>query len=258
MTYLQTLILSIVEGITEFLPISSTGHMILASGLLGIPDSDFLSSFMIFIQLGAILAVVFYYRQTLFTSLETWKKIIAAFIPTAILGFILYKLVKEMLLGNIALVAWSLIVGGIVLIIFESWQKKREEKALYHSVAEVPYGMAVGIGIAQVLAVIPGVSRSGTTIVAGQAWKLSRKAVVDFSFLLAIPTMLAATALDLLKTAPSFSFDEMGTLALGFVISFVVALAVIKWLLRYIQHHSFSVFGAYRIIVGILFLWLFL
>ena len=256
MTFLDSIILGIVEGITEFLPISSTGHLILTSKLLSIPDSAFLSSFEIFIQLGAILAVVYYYRQTVFTSIETWKKVLAAFIPTAILGFILYRLVKDVLFGNVAVVVWSLIIGGIILILFEKWQSKRLEKreggaGRYESVEEVPYKTALYIGLAQVLAVIPGVSRSGTTIIAGQSLSLTRKAVIEFSFLLAIPTMLAATALDLFETAWMFGGEEVSLLLSGFIVSFIVALFVIKWLLAYVQNHSFIAFGIYRIIIGL-------
>ena len=257
MSYLDSIILGIIEGITEFLPISSTGHLILTSKILAIPSSEFLKSFEIFIQLGAIFAVVYFYRKTIFTNIETWKKVLAAFIPTAFLGLILYKFVKSFLLGNALVVAYSLIIGGIILIVFEIWQSKREVPAKFNTVAEVPYKTAVYLGIAQVLAVIPGVSRSGTTIVAGQAMSLSRKTVVEFSFLLAIPTMFAATGLDLMKSGWAFTGQEVGFLLLGFVVSFFTAILVIKWLLSYVQHHSFVVFGIYRILAGLLYLYLF-
>lgn len=256
MAYFQSIILGIVEGITEFLPISSTGHLIITSKLLGIADSEFLKSFEIFIQLGAILAVVYYYRKTVFTSLETWKKVLAAFIPTGIIGFIVYKLVKQYFLGNEFIVICSLIIGGIILIIFEKWQEKREEKSRFNTVAEVPYSTAVYIGLAQVLAVIPGVSRSGTTIIAGQSMSLSRKAVVEFSFLLAIPTMFAASGLDLLKSGWAFTSQELTLLCVGFIVSFFTALVVIKWLLSYVQNHSFISFGIYRILAGLLFFYI--
>ncbi len=261
MDFLHSIILGIVEGITEFLPISSTGHLILTSKLLSIPDSEFLKSFEIFIQLGAILAVVYYYRRTIFSDNGVWKKVLAAFIPTGVIGFVLYRLVKDFLLGNAVVVVYSLIIGGIILIAFEMWQKKRAESGVvprFTSVAEVPYRIAVFLGIAQALAVIPGVSRSGTTIVAGQSMSLSRKTVVEFSFLLAIPTMLAATALDLLESAWSFGAQEVFLLFVGFAVSFIVALAVIKWLLSYVQNHSFVAFGIYRIVMGLLYLRIFL
>jgi undecaprenyl-diphosphatase len=260
MTFLHSIILGIVEGITEFLPISSTGHLILASKLLGIADSEFLKSFEIFIQLGAILAVVYYYRKTVFTSIETWKKVLAAFIPTGIIGFIVYKAVKTFLLGSALTVVYSLVIGGIILIIFEKWQQKKIARgvaARFDTVEEVPYRTAIYVGLAQVLAVIPGVSRSGTTIVAGQSLSLSRKAVVEFSFLLAIPTMLAASGLDLLKSGWAFGREELILLAVGFVVSFVVALVVIRWLLSYVQGHSFVAFGIYRILAGLIFFFVF-
>lgn len=261
MTFLHSIILGIVEGITEFLPISSTGHLIVTSRLLGLADSEFLKSFEIFIQLGAILAVVVFYRRTIFDvkKINVWKKVLAAFIPTGILGFILYKLIKQYLLGNIVAVILSLIIGGIILIAFEMWQIKKG-KVMYHSIEEVPYLTAVIIGVAQVIAVIPGVSRSGTTIVAGRLLKLSKQTIVDFSFLLAIPVMAAASSLDLFKSRDALfsnTHNELALLGVGFVVSFVVALGVIKWLLSYIQKHSFIAFGMYRILVGLIFFFLF-
>jgi len=260
MTFLQSIILGIVEGITEFLPISSTGHLIATSKLLGIIDSEFLKSFEIFIQLGAILAVVVFYRRTIFDlkKINVWKKVLAAFIPTGILGFILYKLVKQYLLGNIIAVVYSLVIGGIILIVFEMWQTKRG-KVVYHSIEAVPYLTAVIVGVAQVIALIPGVSRSGTTIVAGRLLKLSKQTIVDFSFLLAIPVMVAASALDLFKSRDTLFNDshELALLGVGFIVSFFVALGVIKWLLSYIQKHSFIAFGMYRILVGLIFFFLF-
>ena len=261
MTFFQSIILGIVEGITEFLPISSTGHLIAAANLLGIPDSEFLKSFQIFIQLGAILAVVYLYRSTLFVFTEqnfnVWKKVAAAFIPTAIIGFILYGFIKEYLLDNIAVVVISLIVGGIILIIFELWQQKKGEGAKYQSIEDTPYKVAAYIGLAQVLAMIPGVSRSGTTIVAGRLLSLSKKAIVDFSFLLAIPVMFGATGLDMIRAGWGFTTEQFMLLFVGFAASFFVALIVIKWLLSYITKHSFIIFGLYRILAGLVFFYLF-
>jgi len=259
MTIFDSIILGIVEGITEFLPISSTGHLIVTSRFLEIPVTEFTKSFEIFIQFGAILAVVFYYRNSIFRTVDTWKKVLAAFIPTAILGLLLYPFVKMYLLGNIYIVTISLIVGGIILVIFELWQepRRKDESHMYKTVAEVPYVSAIIIGTAQVIAVIPGVSRSATTIISGELLSLSRKAVVEFSFLLAIPTMLAATSLDMLRSGWSFSSYEVSLLAVGFVVSFFVALVVITWLLKYIEKHSFIAFGMYRIIAGLVFFYLF-
>jgi undecaprenyl-diphosphatase len=269
MTIIHSIILGIVEGITEFLPVSSTGHLILTAQLLGIADSDFLKSFEIIIQLGAILAVVLYYRKTIFnfSKITVWKKVLAAFIPTGILGLILYKLIKQYLLGNVVAVIFSLIIGGIILIAFELWEHAKEKKAhakgvavtKYHTIEDIPYVTAAIIGIAQVLAVIPGVSRSGTTIVAGRLLKLSKQTIVEFSFLLAIPTMLAASGYDAFKSrATLFSNShDLILLGIGFVVSFIVALGVIRWLLSFVRKHSFIVFGMYRILIGLVFFYLF-
>lgn len=267
MTYLHSIILGIVEGITEFLPISSTGHLILTSHILGIANSEFLKSFEIFIQLGAILAVVFYYRKTLFESgLSVWKKILAAFIPTGIIGFALYVPAKAFVLNNAAVTVVSLIVGGIILVVFEMWKEKSRPKQgieggeiipTYDSVHAVPYKAAAIIGAAQALAIIPGVSRSATTIISGELLSLTRKAVVEFSFLLAVPTMLAASSLDMLKSGWAFDARELSLLAVGFIVSFIVALCVIKWLLKYVEKHSFIAFGMYRILAGLLFFYFF-
>lgn len=248
MTILQAIILGIVEGVTEFLPISSTGHLILTSKLLGIADSDFLKSFEIAIQFGAILAVVVLYWKRLFSHKETWKKVFVAFLPTAVIGFLLYKILKTYLLSNSLLVVWSLALGGIALIIFELWHVRRS-----HQTQPLNYKNSFLTGLAQSLAIIPGVSRSGATIVAGLIMGISREAIVEFSFLLAVPTMAAATAYDLYKSAGSFSFSEFHILAIGFVVSFIVALASIVWLLKFIKNHTFIWFGVYRIIAALAF-----
>lgn len=259
MTYFESIILGIVEGITEFLPISSTGHLIVTGHLLGIPVTEFTKSFEIFIQLGAILAVVYFYRNSIFKTVDTWKKVLAAFIPTAVIGLLLYPFVKAFLLGNLEITVISLIVGGIVLVVFELWQTPRRvnKSKMYKTVSEVPYKSAIIIGVTQVVAMIPGVSRSATTIVSGELLSLSRKAVVEFSFLLAIPTMLAATSLDMLKVGFTFTTQQYLLLVTGFVVSFFVALVVIKWLLTYVEKHSFIAFGMYRILAGLIFFYLF-
>lgn len=257
MTILQTIILGVVEGITEFLPISSTGHMILVSRLMGIADSDFLKSFEIIIQFGSILAVVVLYWKKLFSGVDVYKKILTAFLPTAIIGFLLYKVLKNYLLSNDMLVIWVLGLGGVVLILFEIWHKKN----IYHknesfqnlSIQEISYKKSFIVGLVQSLAIIPGVSRSGATIVGGLAMGISRETIVEFSFLLAIPTMAAATGYDLLKSAHSFSSSQIYLLILGFIVSFIVAMATIKWFIGYVKSHSFISFGVYRIIVAVLF-----
>jgi undecaprenyl-diphosphatase len=249
MNLIHTIILSIVEGITEFLPISSTGHMILASKLLNIPQTEFIKSFEIIIQLGAILAVVVIYFKKLVLSLnrELYKKIIIAFVPTGIFGLFLYKYVKSYLIGNSLIVVLSLFVGGIVMLLFEKYFKNRNQKITYKS-----YFV---IGLFQVLSMIPGVSRAFATIFGGMVVGMKKEESTEFSFLLAIPTMAAASGLDLIKTDLSvWTNSNIVTLLLGFVISFITAYIVVKWLIKFVQSHNFNIFGWYRIILALLFM----
>jgi undecaprenyl-diphosphatase len=240
MTLIQSFILGIIEGLTEFLPVSSTAHLELGTRLLGLVSTDFIKSFEIIIQLGAILAVVVIYWSRLSKNRELWKRIITAFIPTGIIGFVLYKLIKSYLLGNIHILIWTLGIGGIILIIFELIYHEHHDR-LGDSITELEtmtYGTALLIGIAQSVAVVPGVSRSAATIIAGRTLGISRKAIVEFSFLLAIPTMLAATGYDLLKNASSFSVSEAGALGVGFVVAVLfgvyrIALAIIIYFYLY-------------------------
>jgi len=252
MTILQTIILGIVEGITEFLPISSTGHLILTSKILRIADSDFLKSFEITIQFGAILAVVALYGKKIFSQGGLWKKVLVAFLPTAIIGFLLYKILKDYLLSNANRVVWSLFLGGVALIVFEIWHKKYEKVGVAQ-ISQISYKKSFWVGVWQSLAIIPGVSRSGATIVGGLLIGISREAIVEFSFLLAVPTMAAATAYDLLKSAGGFSFSQIHLLVLGFAVSFVVAMMAVTWFIRFVQHHTFLGFGVYRIIAALVF-----
>ncbi len=253
MTLLDSFILGIVEGITEFLPISSTAHLEIASRVLGLVSTDFLKSFEIIIQLGAILAVVIYYASTLTKNTQLWKRIIVAFIPTGIIGFVLYKILKQYLLGNPAILVWTLGIGGIVILIFEYiYKDKHAERDSTQELQILSYKKALLIGLAQSLAIVPGVSRSAATILSGTALGMSRKAIVEFSFLLAIPTMLAATGYDLLKNASSFSSGEFLGLTIGFVTAFLSALVAIKFFIQYIQKRGFALFGWYRIILAII------
>jgi undecaprenyl-diphosphatase len=251
MTIAQTIILGVIEGVTEFLPVSSTGHMVLIGKLMGVVDSDFLKSFEIIIQSGAILAVVVLYWKKLFSGVDGWKKVLTAFLPTAIIGFLLYKLLKQYLLSNAVMVLWSLFLGGVLLIVFEMWYAKR--KSVPDKVNELSYKQSFLTGLAQSLAIIPGVSRSGATIVAGLLMGINRQTIVEFSFLLAIPTMAAATGYDLLKSAHTFSFSQFHLLALGFMVSFMVAILAVKWFIGYIKNHSFIWFGVYRIVIATVF-----
>ena len=250
MDLIHAVMLGMVEGSTEFLPISSTGHLILAGELLHIQDEAFQKSFDIIIQLGAILSVVVLYWRS-FLKIELLKKLIVAFIPTGIIGLALYKVVKIYLLGNETVVLWSLFIGGLALIAFELWHHEREGAGSH--VSNITYKQAALIGLAQSVAIVPGVSRSAATIVGGLSLGLTRATIVDFSFLLAVPTMAAATLLDLMKNASSFSSDQVGVLSVGFITSFIVALFSIKFLLQFVRQHTFIPFGVYRVVVALLF-----
>lgn len=252
MDILQTIILGAVEGLTEFLPISSTAHLVLTTQLLGVLQTEFVTSFQIAIQLGAILAIVLLYWRKFFVDRETLKRIAAAFVPTALIGFLLYRLFREYLVENIPLIIWTLLLGGIILILFERLHTEKE--GAVNDVRTMSYRQSIGIGLAQALAIVPGVSRAGATIVGSMLLGLSRRASVEFSFLLAIPTMLAATGYDLVKTGAHFSAGEFGSLALGFLASLATALLAVKFLLRYIQTNTFADFGVYRILIALLFL----
>ncbi len=251
MNFLQTLIMSIVEGITEFLPISSTGHLMLTARVLGLEQTDFLKTFEIAIQFGAILSVVLLYWKRLLVDVQVLKKVITAFIPTAVLGLVFYKIIKTYLLTNCNIVLWSLLIGGLALIGFELLHKENEDAVSDYG--SIPYTTCLLIGIFQTVAMIPGVSRSAATIVGGLMLGLKRKTIVEFSFLLAVPTMLAATGLDLMKNAGSFSAEQLGYLSIGFVLSFFSALAGVKFLLSFIKNHTFIPFGLYRIVLAIVF-----
>ncbi len=248
----DAIILGIVEGLTEFLPISSTAHLLLVERLLSIPVGGFASTFAIGIQLGAIAAVVNVYWRTLISDFGLWKKIAAAFIPTALIGLALHSYVKTYLFASLSIIAWALLLGGIVLLIAEWLLKKREETT--SETASMTYAQALMIGLFQSLALVPGVSRAAATIIGGMSLGISRQAIVQFSFVLAIPTMLAATALDLLKSDFTFSSQEWGLFAVGFVVAWIVALIAIKFLLRFIERHTFIIFGIYRIILGLILL----
>ncbi|MCR4330614.1 MAG: undecaprenyl-diphosphatase UppP [Patescibacteria group bacterium] len=260
MNILDAIVLGAVEGLTEFLPVSSTGHLILTSTLLGLDQTEFLKSFEIVIQLGAILAVVVFYWRA-FLDMATIKKLITAFLPTGIIGLLLYHTIKTYLIGNLSVVVASLFVGGIAIIAFEWWYKRTDMNAPDLNVVEVPaphvssisYRKALAIGLFQSVAMVPGVSRSAATIIGGLALGLDRRTIVEFSFLLAVPTMLAATTLDLIKNIGEFSASQTTLLFTGFLTAVVVALGAISFLLRFVKKHDFTVFGIYRVIVAILF-----
>jgi undecaprenyl-diphosphatase len=256
MTIFQSIILSIIEGITEFLPISSTGHMILAGKLLNIPTTEFVKSFEIIIQLGAILAVVILYFRTLITRILLWPKILAAFLPTALLGFTLYKVVKGFLLGNTWITVFALGTGGILFLVLEKKLKGKTFKTT--SLETISYKQSLIIGLVQSISMIPGVSRSAASIFGAMATGVDRQTAVEFSFLLAIPTMMAATGLDLIKTGFSFSGGEYQLLAVGFLGAFITALIAVKAFLTFVKSNTFVPFAWYRICLAILFALFFL
>ena len=246
MSFLHALIIGVVEGITEFLPISSTAHMVLTSHLLGLEDQPFVQSFEIIIQLGAILAVVaLYWRRLLDRELLT--KLAVAFLPTGIVGLTVYQLLKTYLLGNVYVVLASLLLGGLALIAFSRFTAASDEAVDF---AAVTYRRALLIGLFQAIAIVPGVSRSAATIVGGSLIGVPKRTIVEFSFLLAIPTMAAATGLELVKGYRDLT-GHFDVLAVGFVVSFVTALVAIKSFLGYIKRHSFAAFGWYRIVLAV-------
>lgn len=249
MTSLEAIILGIVEGLTEFLPISSTGHLILTAELLGLPDTEFVTSFQIIVQLGAILAVVALYWRKLFFDWPLMKRVAFALVPALSIGFLFYAGIRS-LLSSEWTVVFALFIGGVFLIAFERYRKEPLQPT---TIDTISYRQALAIGGAQALSVIPGISRAGATIVGGLASGLSRPAAVEFSFLLGVPTMIAATSLDFYKNHTAFSNADVQSLAIGFVVSFIVAILAIKFLLRFVESHTFIAFGVYRIIVALFF-----
>ncbi len=249
MDSLEAIILGIVEGITEFLPISSTGHLMVANSLMGIGDDSFTKAFTVAIQFGAILAVVILYWKRFFKSLNFYYKLFVAFLPAGILGFLLIKKI-DMMLGNVMVVCWTFFIGGIILLFIDRWFKKAEMEPD----KEVKYSSAFIIGLFQALSMIPGVSRSAATIVGGLTQKLNRKGAVEFSFFLAVPTMFVATAYKLFqfyKEGDGFQGNDLQLLLIGNVVAFIVAMIAIKFFITYLQKHGFKIFGIYRILAAI-------
>lgn len=257
------ILLGIVEGLTEFIPVSSTGHLILAGTLLGF-DSEASGTFEIVIQLGAILAVLVAYHKR-FTDVLTGlmrreagaiaftRNILLGVIPSMAIGFVAYPYVKAML-GSPLIVAWALLIGGIAILVIERLVKEPTA----HSVEAITWKTALGIGIVQCLSMIPGVSRSGATIMGALSFGVERKTAAEYSFFLAIPTMLAASSYDLLKSGADLGRGEWIDIAIGFVVSFVVALIVIRWFINIVSRYGFAPFAWYRIVIGsIALVWLY-
>ncbi|KLT68110.1 MULTISPECIES: undecaprenyl-diphosphate phosphatase [Flavobacterium] len=253
MNTLQAIILAIIEGITEFLPVSSTGHMIIASSFFGIAHDDFTKLFTIVIQLGAILSVVVLYFKRFFQTLDFYFKLLVAFIPAVVLGLLLSDFIDG-LLENPVTVAISLLIGGLILLKVDQWfnQPNATEAS-----QEITYLQAFKIGLFQCIAMIPGVSRSGASIVGGMSQKLSRTTAAEFSFFLAVPTMLGATVkkcYDYYKDGFVLSHDQINLLIIGNIVAFIVALLAIKTFIGFLTKNGFKVFGIYRIIAGIILL----
>ncbi|MCJ8211916.1 undecaprenyl-diphosphate phosphatase [Mucilaginibacter sp. RS28] len=248
MNLIHVIILAIIEGLTEFLPVSSTGHMIIASSAMGIANDPFVKLFTIAIQLGAILSVIVLYYKRFFRSVNFYIKLIVAFIPAAIFGLLLAKRI-DALLESALTVGITLFVGGIILLFVDKWfNNPRVEKE-----EQISLPTALKIGFFQCIAMIPGVSRSAATIVGGMSQKLSRTAAAEFSFFLAVPTMFAATAkklYDFYKEGHKFTGEEIKLLAVGNVIAFIVAMLAIKTFITFLEKKGFRLFGFYRILVG--------
>lgn len=255
MTILDSIILGAIEGFTEFLPISSTGHLIVASELLGLEQNTINKAYEVIIQFSAILAVIFNYKDK-FTlkKIDLWTKVFIAFLPLAIIGFIFSSQIKE--LFSVQIVAIMFIIGGIIFLIVEKFFIHEDEKTIYE-VEAISFKQSLIIGFAQIFALIPGTSRAGSTIIGALLVGLSRKASAEFSFLLAFPVMGAVSAYDLLKHYRDFSEANLIVLGVGFVTSFIVAYLSIKLFLKFLEKFTFVVFGVYRIIFGVVLLLIF-
>jgi undecaprenyl-diphosphatase len=255
MTVFDSIILGIIEGFTEFLPISSTGHLIVASHFLGLDQNAATKAYEVIIQFAAILAVVMNYKDKFtFKKIDLWTKVFVAFLPLGAVGFIFSSQIKE--LFSIQIVAIMFIVGGIVFLIVEKFFLK-DESLLLHDVEQITMKQSIFIGLAQVLALIPGTSRAGSTIIGALLVGLSRKASAEFSFLLAMPVMSAVAAYDMLKHYKEFSDANLITLGVGFVVSFIVGYLTIKLFMKFLEKFTFVAFGIYRILFGAILLIMF-
>ncbi len=251
MDIFQAIIIGIIEGFTEFLPISSTGHMIVASEFLGISQDALTKAYEVIIQFAAILAVMVIYKEKItFKQIDLWQKLFVAFLPLAIVGYIFKDQIKT--LFTVEVVAWMFIVGGFIFLIVEYFYE--EKKAHVTHVEKVNYKQALWVGIAQIFSLIPGTSRAGATIIGGLLVGLDRKTSMEFSFLLAIPVMAAVTGYDLLKHYQDFADANWGAFIAGFITAFIVAYLTIKLFLAFIQRFTFVAFGIYRIIFGVILL----
>lgn len=254
-TLITIILLGIVEGVTEFIPVSSTGHLILASELLGYDAAQW-AVFNVVIQLGAILAVIVLYWRTFWAVAagllanrpESWRfvrNVLVAFLPSAVLGFLLIDRIEAML-ESAAVVGWALLIGGVAILVIERTAPEGTEKG----VADISLAKAVGVGLIQCLSMVPGVSRSGATILGALSLGIERRTAAEFSFFLAVPTMMGATTLQLAKHHDDLGVAGWDGIALGFLVSFIVAVIVIRWFISIVSRHGFAPFGWYRIAVG--------
>lgn len=253
MTIIQTIILGIIEGITEFVPISSTFHLIFSAKILGIAENEFIKLFEVFIQSGAILAVVFVFGKRAIRDVDLLKKTFVAFLPTAVLGVILYKTIKNTFFESDYLMAGVFIFVGFLFLIFE-WTAKKHNHKIEKGIEGLTYPQAFLIGILQALSFLPGFSRAGAIILSMAILGYRRADSAYFSFVLAVPTMLGAGFFDFIKTYSSFGIspDQYLQLSAGFIVSFIFAALTIKWFISYLQKHTLNIFGIYRIIAGTL------
>lgn len=250
MSLIEAIVLAIIEGLTEFLPVSSTGHMIIATALMGLEPSAFVKLFTIVIQLGTILSVLVLYYKRFFRSLSFYYKLIIAAIPASVLGILLNDFIDS-LLESPLMVAVMLVIGGVILLFVDKWF----HKATVDDSDRISYRQAFMVGVYQCLALIPGTSRSASTIIGGMAEKLTRKAAAEFSFFLALPMMFGASAIKLLKffkEGHTFTGEEINLLLIGNVVGFIVAIVAIKSFIGFLSKHGFKAFGWYRIIVGMI------
>lgn len=251
MTWFEVIVIAIVEGLTEFLPVSSTGHMILAEKLLGLESTGFSRMFIVNVQFGAILSVVVLYWRRFFQGLDFYRKLFVAFLPAAFFGFLLGDWLDS-LLSSALVVAIALLAGGVILLFVDHMLRETSEDQ------QVTYRKALIIGLFQCIAMIPGVSRSAATIVGGMSQKLTRTVAAEFSFFLAVPTMFAAAAYKLIKNYDRMNLDNLALLLAGNAVAFLVAMLAIKFFIFYLTRHGFRLFGYYRIAVGtaiLVFLW---
>ncbi len=254
MGFLEVLIIGLVEGATEFLPVSSTGHMILAAYLMKLESTDFLKTFEVVIQLGAILAIVWIYAKRFLNSFTIYLKLLVAFIPTGVIGLLAYKTIKAYLFSPLV-VAVSLILGGVILILLDNYVEKKE--SAWEDVEDISYKNAFFIGLIQCFSMIPGVSRAAATIIGGAFNGFNKKQAAEFSFLLAVPTMFAASGYDLLKTEMAFSQENILMLLAGMLVAFLSAWVAVKIFINIINRFGFKHFGYYRIVIGLIFLAMF-